>query len=316
MRSWTGGAVPRPRWWCMIWPARRIFSRRQVDSLSAAQSMQASRLLEGYFFERNGRIGIRAMLEDLSRTKTVGSFDIDGAASAGFLPLANELARRVSSGCADVWHEQRECVSILRSRRWRRGIQQTWSGHLEAATAADPGFTAGYVDEAKMLADTGDRARARPAGSRRPGERARLDPIERADLEYVAAAASGDATARMKALESLDRGDPGQRRIFSRNWASCPIRAAGVPAGGDGISGSAHLDPDEPGTWNELGYALAMGRSDLKRRAGGAGAISKAGAGRSECARFRRRSELFPGRFPSPRMNTSRRRRRGIRRIC
>src|ERR1700733_12680258 len=72
--------------------AKNIFAK-QVDSQSAAQSMQASRLLEGYFFERNGRIGIRATLEDVGRTKALKSFDIDGPAAAGFLPLSNELAR-------------------------------------------------------------------------------------------------------------------------------------------------------------------------------------------------------------------------------
>src|SRR5258708_37559442 len=76
--------------------AKNIFART-VDSLSAAQSMQASRLLEGYFFARNGRIGIRATLEDLGKTKAVESYEIDGTASAGFLPLANELARRLSA---------------------------------------------------------------------------------------------------------------------------------------------------------------------------------------------------------------------------
>ena len=53
--------------------AKNIFAK-QVDSLSAAQSMQASRLLEGYFFERNGRIGIRATLEDLGQDEGGGEF--------------------------------------------------------------------------------------------------------------------------------------------------------------------------------------------------------------------------------------------------
>ena len=53
--------------------AQNIFAR-QVDSISAAQSMRVSRVLEGYFFERNGRIGIRATLEDLGRARAVESF--------------------------------------------------------------------------------------------------------------------------------------------------------------------------------------------------------------------------------------------------
>ncbi len=63
--------------------AKNIFAR-QADSFSAAQSMQASRVLEGYFFERNGRIGIRATLEDLEKTNVVESLEMEGTASAGF----------------------------------------------------------------------------------------------------------------------------------------------------------------------------------------------------------------------------------------
>ncbi len=68
--------------------AKNIFAR-QVDSLSAAQSMQASRLLEGYFFERNGRIGIRATLEDLGRNKDGGQLR-DRWSRVGRLPAAGE----------------------------------------------------------------------------------------------------------------------------------------------------------------------------------------------------------------------------------
>src|SRR5580658_11196876 len=72
---------------------RNIFAK-QVDSLSAAQSMQASRVLQGYFFERNGRIGIRATVEDLRTTRAVEHLEIDGPVGGGWLPLANELAHR------------------------------------------------------------------------------------------------------------------------------------------------------------------------------------------------------------------------------
>src|ERR1700685_528627 len=76
--------------------AASIFAKT-VDSLSAAQSMQASRVLEGDFFERNGRIGIRATVEDRAKTRTVEQLEIDGPVAGGCWPLANELARHLSA---------------------------------------------------------------------------------------------------------------------------------------------------------------------------------------------------------------------------
>lgn len=238
--------------------AKDIFAR-EVDSLSAAQSMQASRLLEGYFFERNGRIGIHATLEDLGKTRTVESFEMDGPASAGFLPLANELARRLTPG-ARMFGTSNENAFRFYGEALAAKDSQAVERALEAATGVDPGFTAGYLEQARVLTETGDRERARQVVQ--AGQRARLDPIERANLEYVAAAASGDSTGRLKALESLSEASPananiltqlGQMRFARREFqrAAMEYRAA------------ARLDPDDPRTWNQLGYALAWAK-DLK----------------------------------------------------
>ena len=232
--------------------AKNIFAR-QVDSLSAAQSMQASRLLEGYFFERNGRIGIRATLEDLGRNKTVDSFEIDGAVSAGFLPLANELARRMSSE-ARVFGTSNENAFRFYGEALAARDSKTMEQALEAATNADPGFSDGYLDEANLLRETGQRERAREVVQ--AGERTRLDAIERANLEYVAATASGDAADRIKALESLTVATPANASIFKELGEMRSARREFRQAAME-YRAAAHLDPDEPGTWNELGYALA-----------------------------------------------------------
>ena len=235
--------------------AKSIFAR-QVDSLSAAQSMQASRLLEGYFFERNGRIGIRATLEDAGRTRTQASFEIDGAASGGFLPLANELARRLSpearmfgTSDANAFRFYGEALAARDSPAVERA--------LEESTAADPGFSGAYLDEAKLVAERGDRERVRQIVQ--AGERARLDPIQRADLEYVAASASGDAGGRIKALEKLAVATPANANIFTElgemRYARREFRQAAME-----YRAAAHLDPDEPRTWNELAYALAWSK--------------------------------------------------------
>ena len=235
--------------------AKDIFAR-QVDSVPAAQSMQASRLLQGYFFERNGRIGIRATLEDLGRTKTLESFELEGAASAGFLPLANELARRLSSSARTFSTSNEKAFRFYGealAARDSKDVEQA----LEAAVQADPGFSAGYVDEAKVLEETGDRERARQVIQ--VGAGTRPDAIERANLEYVAATASGDGAGRMSALEQLTSATPANPSIFKElgemRFARRQFQQAAME-----YRVAAHLDPDEPGTWNELGYALAWAK--------------------------------------------------------
>jgi Flp pilus assembly protein TadD len=235
--------------------AKNIFAR-QVDSLSAAQSMQASHVLEGYFFERNGRIGIRATLEDLGKAKAVETFELDGATSAGFLPLVNELARRLSSDVR-MFGTQNQKAFRFYGEALEAKDSQTVEGDLEAATEADPGFTAGYVDEAKMLAETGNRQKARQVVQ--AGERARLDPIDRANLEYVGATAGGDATDRMKALESLTSATPANANIFTElgemRFARREFKQAAME-----YRAAAHLDPNALPIWNQLGYALAWAK--------------------------------------------------------
>ena len=235
--------------------AKNIFAN-QVDSLSAAQSMQASRLLEGYFFERNGRIGIRATLEDLARARVVESFEMDGAASAGFLPLTNELARRLSSD-ARVFGTSNESAFRFYGEALAARDSKAVERALQQATDADPRFAAGYVDQAKMLAETGDRERVRQVVQ--TGQRARLDAIDGANLEYVAATASGDASGRMKALELLTAATPANANIFRElggmRFARREFQRAAME-----YRAAAHLDPNEPRTWNELGYALAWAK--------------------------------------------------------
>ncbi len=235
--------------------AKNIFAN-QVDSLSAAQSMQASRLLEGYFFERNGRIGIRATLEDLGRAKVVESFELDGAASAGFLPLMNELARRLSSD-ARVFGTNNESAFRFYGEALAARDSKAVEQALQQATDADPRFAAAYVDQVKMLAETGDRERARQVVQ--VGQRARMDAIDRANLEYVAATANGDASDRIKALDLLTAATPANANIYRELGGIRFARREFQPAAME-YRAAAHLDPNDPRTWNELGYALAWAK--------------------------------------------------------
>lgn len=237
---------------------KNIFAR-EVDSTPDAQAMRASRMLEGYFFERNGRMEIHATLEDVARNKDVESIELDGPASAGVLPLANELARRLSEE-ARKFGTSNESAFRFYGQALEAKDAQSAQQDLESATAADAGFAAGYIDEVKLLAERGDREGAeRAAGS---GRRARLDEIDRANLEYAAARVSGNTGDRMKALESLAEATPADANIF-RELGQLRYERREFQRAAMEYRAAAHLDSGDPGTWNELAYALAFGK-DLK----------------------------------------------------
>lgn len=232
--------------------AKSIFAKR-VASIAAAQAMQASHVLEGYFFERDGRISIHATLEDFGKTKAVESFEIAGPVSDGLLSLTNKLARQLS-GEARTFGTDNENAFRCYGEALAATDSQAVERGLEQATMADPGFAAAYVDEARLLTDTGQRDRAREVVQ--AAERARLDSIERADLEYIAAVSSGDASERLKGLDSLAAVMPANADVFGEigemQFARHQFQQAVIE-----YRAAAHLDPDEPQNWNGLGYALA-----------------------------------------------------------
>jgi Flp pilus assembly protein TadD len=237
--------------------SKNIFAKT-VDSLSAAQSMQASRVLEGYFFERNGRIGIRATLEDLRTTRAVEHLEIEGPVGGGWLPLANELARRLSSGARRFGTNHENAFRFYGEALEASNAEDTERA-LESAMQADPGFAASYLDQARLLAATGARDRALQVIQ--AGERGtQLDSIDRADLQYVAAAASGDANARIQAVETLTQVTPANATPFA-DLGAAQFARRNFQEAVRNYQAATVLNPDDPRTWNELGYALAWTRN-------------------------------------------------------
>ncbi len=235
-----------------------IYSR-QVDSLSAAQSMQATRLLEAYFFERNGRIGVHATMEDFTRAKTVDSIDVEADASAGFLGLANELARRLSPG-ARRFSTNNEAAFRFYGEALSANDSRNVLQALTQATGADSAFVAAYLDQAKVLVQAGDRDRARQILQAQQG--AKLDPIDLANLQYVSATANGSVSDRMKALDSITVASPANEGAF-KELGELRYARREFPQATAAYRAAARLDPEDPQIWNELGYSLAWG-GDLK----------------------------------------------------
>jgi Flp pilus assembly protein TadD len=237
--------------------SKNIFAKT-VDSVSAAQSMQASRVLEGYFFESNGRIGIRATVEDLRTTRAVEHLEIDGPVGGGWLPLANDLARRLSSGARRFGTNHENAFRFYGEALEASNAEDTERA-MESAMHADPGFAASYLDQARLLAATGARDRALQVIQ--AGERGtQLDSIDRAGLQYVAASASGDANARIQALETLAQVTPANATLFA-DLGNAQFERRNFQEAVRNYQAATVLNPDDPRTWNTLGYALAWTRN-------------------------------------------------------
>jgi Flp pilus assembly protein TadD len=224
-----------------------------AESINAAYEMQASRVLQGYFYRRNGRLEIHAAIEDLKKTKTIENVDVAGFLAQGALPLANELARKVSDG-ARPFETAHEATLEAYGKALAAGDRQEMLQGLQAAAESDSKFAQGYLDWSRILLASGDRAGALQAID--AGLKGQPDAIGRAQLTYTAASIRGDQAARKSALESLTHLTPADARIF-RELAQLQVASREFSAAIRNFEAAGRLVPDEAQNWNELGYARA-----------------------------------------------------------
>jgi tetratricopeptide (TPR) repeat protein len=224
-----------------------------VDSVNSAYTMQATRVLEGYFYENGGRLEIRATVEELGTRTAAGNFEVSGPAAQGPLPLVNELAKKVSAGARSF---QTTNASAFRDYGQALGASDRADAlrGLELATKEDPNFSLAFLDWARVLAGMGDRQGALKVIE--AAQAAKPDPIAGAELESLAATARGDAAARQNALESLSHLTPADAKVF-RGLAELQIAERKFPEAVRSYETVARLTPDEASVWNELGYGLA-----------------------------------------------------------
>ncbi len=224
-----------------------------VESVSGAYAIQASQLLQGYFFEQNGRLEIRAAVEDVRRRRIVENFEASGPISDGVLPLFNQLARRLNPQARslethnpEAFRAYGEALSALDRNAALKS--------LESATVADPKFVPAYIARVRVLLAAGERDQAlkvvQTALDTKPVS------IEKAELEYLAASATGKIDERERTLQALARLTPADSKIF-RELAQMAIAQRKFQEAVRTYETATDLNPGEAATWNELGYALA-----------------------------------------------------------
>jgi hypothetical protein len=223
-----------------------------VDSFNGAYAVQASRVVEGYYVEGNGRLKIRATVMDLESKKTVQSVDIDGPAS-GAISLANQLAKRLSPG-ARLFPTDNEDAFRAYGEALSASDRASAARALEAAAKDDPRFAPAYLDWAKLLLSEGDRAGALKVIEAAKGNQ--MDAIDGAQLDYLAALARGNAMAREQALESLTRLTPADAKLFN-DLADLELAERKYADAVRNYEAVTRLAGEQAQIWNDIGYARA-----------------------------------------------------------
>jgi tetratricopeptide (TPR) repeat protein len=249
--NWAGRAVASALTYDLA-PSANLHAQT-VDSISAAYTIQAMRTLEGYLFERSGRLVMVATLENLGKARTVASFELSGPASEGALPLLNQLAKRLNPGARPFGTGKLEAFRAY-GDALSTGDPQNMLHSLESATAADPHFAAAYVTRTRLLWAQGQREEALKV--LKMARAANPDGIDSAEIDNLAASIAGDVDGRATALEALTRVVPADAARF-RELADLRLSQRRFQEAAQNYEAAVRIAPDEPELWNQLGYAYA-----------------------------------------------------------
>ena len=228
-----------------------------AESPDGAASIRASRILQGYFVARNGRMELRATLLDPRKTTTVASFALNGPLPAGPLPLANQLAKHLNSSARAFSTNNAAAFQDFGVALSKPDAASELSG-FEAATAADPRFTSAALSTARVLIETGNHDQARTILA--TAMNAHPDPIDQARLEYLAATAANDTAARARTLEKMTRLIPADSQV-PRELADLQSVQRKLKDAVRSYETVTRLDPEDAQAWNQLGYAYAYAQN-------------------------------------------------------
>lgn len=225
-----------------------------VDSTSGAYANGASEMLEGYFSESGGRLRMTATMESLGKTKTVSSFELSGPASAGLVPLVNQLATRLSGRARPFGTSKAEAFRAY-GEALGGANPEAMADELKTATEADPHFAMGYLIWARLLAAEGQREQS--VKILQAARAANPDAIDAAEVEYVAGSIAGDVEQRAKALETLQRLSPADAN-WLRELAGLRLAQRNFQEAARNYEAATRLDGGDAELWNQLGYAYAF----------------------------------------------------------
>ncbi len=253
--DWTGRAVSTALVYDLA-GASNVYAQ-PVESLAVAESIRASRILQGYFVARNGRLEFRVTLFDPRKTTTVASFALDGPLGAGPLPLVNQLAKRLNPAARSFSTSNAAAFEDYGAAMSKSDVAGGLRG-FESARAKDPGFAAAAMASGRLLLESGDRDQARQVLG--TAMNAHSDPIDQARLEYLATTVGNDSAARVTALERLARLTPADSQVVRELADQLSVQKK-FPDAVRNYETVTRLDPEDAQAWNQLGYAYSYAQN-------------------------------------------------------
>lgn len=227
----------------------------RVDSDRDLPAARATQVLRGYYIIEDGKIQLRAVLQDLSSNRTVREFAEHGDAKSGPLPLLAAVSQALvgkaygKPASPEAWRAFGE--SLLAPDVERR------LELVRAAVEKDPKLTFASINAAQILASRGQAAAAREilqkALAAQPSE------WERAQVEGLLAGLDGNRNGILEAYRKAVRESPRDTDLI-RQLAEAALNQHQYEEAVDWLQRAIALEPNQDVLWNALAYAQAYRR--------------------------------------------------------
>jgi len=212
----------------------------RVDTVRGAYLNRATQFVHGYFTRRGASLHFQLEIEDSARHKMIGAQAADGTV----LFAMNDLARKLAPGARPFSTANPEAVAA-----WGRG-------EFERAITLDPDFGTGWTYWAQQLASTGKQAEAGAVATRALARPSLRSPVDRAQLQLIAATIDKDVAARNTALSALVEMSPNDISLLGA-LAETETLARRFSRAADLYRKILAIDPGNAVALNSLGYAEA-----------------------------------------------------------
>ena len=223
------------------------------ESVGSIAGASANRVLQGYISRDRDKLSVHATLESSPGARTLKVIAIEGPLREGVTPLLDRAAKHIRQ------EARRFCTrdqAALHTYADGLGASDPSirTGLLQTATTQDPKFSAAYIALANTLLEINKSAQAAEAAG--AGVQTATDPIDRAQLQYLASLGGGDLAARERALRSLVSLLPTNTGALSQlaQLLTLERKYREAIASYDGLS---KLDPRNPDPYNQIGYLYA-----------------------------------------------------------
>ena len=223
--AWVGAALPG------IVAAQT--SALLAPNVRDAHVTHVPQVMEGYVTGTTGDFRVTATLRNEPKQMTVRTFEARGANP---LEAASALVRQITNQPKPYTTSNAEAIRLY------------YSGNIDAAIAADPGFGPAHVSRVELLLRTGKKDEM-PAAVE-AAKAARLSDLDKARLETITSSTPKARTAALMKLARISSYDFQLWRTAVDAAQTSKDHAEAVEA----LKKALAIDPRDASLWNTLAY--------------------------------------------------------------